>query len=734
MNMKAFAKKLLEYLPYIMLIITCALIGLIAIGIYNYYKAINVYNEKAQLFYGEREKGIVKNSFAPLVTKLEDARSPSSKQLNKEEENKINYEKIVIFDKPVAVAKDQWIPYPGGYRPEVSYEKMDISENSDKCFKGSNKESNQSKPDTTASAKPSPTPQSSLPECVPDMENTDKYVSIKLLGDIIGKANEIKNSSDKYAKYNEVLWKTLFNIDKESSESDKTFMRDYSIGKIFIASQRRIIIFPQGGSIPPFFEFSKRPWWVWKEDKEETNNIIKPLNENNVVKETGLTTTYADIAGSETNITDLTRTLWFRFSYLGREYLFGVDLRLNPQAVSLQGQTGWLWDNITWLFIALSVFLAGLFASTYFYLRNNRSPVSLEDPTRVYKLQRVERKNIVYDGGQDATYKISRTESVKNSRDNKRIIRMSGLLSLGSPSGNVKGEIIDEKAEIDAEEKLTSMTLTKEIDLRLDGNLKSFELWRVYHPNAENYVLGMIGVLWQNRPNDSSNDITTERYFWDSNTSASEEDISLALKNHLHTSENPTFLFDQGAPLNVEPDIVSKLKEKVPDVAEFADKFDSFNNRRILFDNTASVLEQLYKSDCEIYATCSIEFLDNLKKQKRIKEVLELPVKIRYIIDGENRKFKDFYKDLDDETKEFFISLRRLMIIEFRTSQKTIYQNRDFCIVSFGKDKCVFYTDMNNAQQGWVSWREVDIDYYQAIKSFIESGEVEKKNISNYLA
>lgn len=769
MNLKSAVKKVVGYSSHILLLICFVLILMVGYAIYTYNQAISEnnrrnetfvseYNKNIRIFNGQEDNEKVKEFYKPLVNKLISSQrrvvkqqiKPNIETINKDIFSQGNFENDV---------KGTWIPVPGAYDIEANYSKLDKADNEVGKIAAPVKpvtDDPDSNPPPNANAntnananlktKPSPAPtpktalQSNPKSPNKDTNPIDDYVFKVLLGDLASKFSKNKSNEMNYSKYNETIWKSVF-MDLQDLTNSEVFKKNYSIGKIFIASQNHIAIFPKDGSVPSSFSFSGRTWWwqnpIAKRLKDNTIIETEPENSGDTVKfrEAGITIAYIDIAVDTTNVADLTRTVWFRFDYQNREYLYGVDLRFNQQNLETPVINSWFWDNITWLFIALGISLLGLLISNvYWYLKNKKGSDVFEDPTRVYKLQRIDRKNVIYDGTQNTVYKISQTVSIKNTRENKTNIKTSRILMLGSP--NVKGEfgITNERIESETEEKLTNMTLAKDIDLRLDGNLKAFELWKVYHPNADNYVIGMIGVLWQNRPNDDVNDITTEYYFWDSNTSASNEDIGLALKKHLHISENSSFLFDYGASPEAEPDIVSKLKEKIPDVAEFSDKFNSFNNRRLLFDNTAKVLEELYSNDCETFATCSIEFLDNLKKQNRIKDVLTLPVRIRYIIDGENRKFRDFYKDLDEPTKDFFTNLRKLKIIEFRASQKSIYQNRDFCIVSFGKDKCVFYTDMNNAQQGWVSWREVDITYYEAIKSFIESGEVEKKDISNYLA
>lgn len=542
-------------------------------------------------------------------------------------------------------------------------------------------------------------------------KDIDKFVSAKLFANLINACTTERCTT--YDKYNEVMWRNLFGTHKN---------KNLAVGKIYLASDHNLAIFPH--TTQPPFKFEGRPWWkAAKGDEQETEIRVTSPDKSALIKESGVTKVYPDIV-SQLKITDLTRTIWFEFNAYGKEYIFGVDVRLNPANFDL-------WDRIKFPIILLPPLLLALPTLIYFAIRHNSGIAS--PPSRVYKLQRTDRQKATYRANQKSEYKLAVTQSVRKTEENIARIKSSNVLSFEGKLFNSKLERVDEFAEGKAQTELIEIKVEKTIELTLKSSgLKTFELWKVSRPNNDKYVLGLIEVLWQS--NRCDNEITFDKYFWDSNTSASFDLITKELKKHLQTSENDTFLFDQSSQSDSDPDIVGILKDKLAYVKDFANKSESFNNRVLLFDDNAPILRQLYSEASNIFATCSIEFLDYLKNENKLEDILGLPLEVRYIIDGENRKFKDYYTDLDDEQKQVFSRhdiKGRLKIIKYRESQEVIYQNRDFCIVSFGKDKCVVYTDMNDAKRGWISWREVDIGYYEALKELIKS--VEKSDLDNYL-
>ena len=542
----------------------------------------------------------------------------------------------------------------------------------------------------------------------------DTYVFDFVLSDIISKCNEAKVHD--YNAYSNLVWNNFFPGEKS---------KYLDVGKIFIGSESSIAVFPYRGK-EYRLEVTDRPWWKAAYGAEDGSQKASDFNDLlGRSGNAGLTNIYPDIV-SEEGTTDLNRTIWFRFNKYGKRFVLGIDLRLADFSSNIL-------NDVKYELIALAVL--GLSLPLLIYARGHQHSAPAVGLDRIYKIMRVERQKVTYNAGQPKMSEFNSAFSVRNVQENKIVNQSSWQFQFDAKPVKATRGVESQTVHLSASSDLIEVTLKKTFDLSLKtGNLKAVELWRVCRPNNDSYVLGVIEALWQNNRN--ANDITLNQVYWDSNTSASLTDILKELRRHLQTSESGSFIIDQGSVTESEPDIVNILKTNIPHIKDFAIKFESFSNRVLLFDNNVPLVEEIYSNtNCQFFATCSIEFLDNLKRQGRVREVLGLKVDIRYIIDGETRKFKDFYNSLDDDLKQFVEALPNLKIIEYKQSLETIYLNRDFCIMSFGEDRCVLYTDMSDeqAQKGWISWRQVDIEYYDAIKEFIESGGVQKKSINNYL-
>jgi hypothetical protein len=439
-------------------------------------------------------------------------------------------------------------------------------------------------------------------------EKIDRFVSAKLFDDLVDLCKQ--NRCNNYETYNELMWKTLFT---------KHENKNLGIGKIYIASPDNLAVYPQGTINP--FKFEDRPWWKAANGDESERDVYSfSSSSNDPVKESGVTKVYPDIV-SEHNITDLTRTVWFKFNVYNKDYIFAVDVRLNPTSFNL-------WDKIWYAIILLPLLLLTLPVLIFWVIRHKY--VITSSPPLVYKLQRIDRQKASYRANQKSEYKLAITQSVRKTEENIARIKSSNVLSVDSKLLEAKLEKVEESIEGTAQTELIEIKVEKTIDLSLrSGNMKTFELWKLSHPNNEKYVLGLIEVLWQN--NRSENEITFDKYFLDSNTSASFELITKELKKHLHTTENDTFLFDQSSQSDTKPDIVGILKDKLAYVKDFANKSESFNNRVLLFDDNAQILKQLYSGASKIFATCSIEFLDYLKNENRLEDVLGLHLEVRYM-------------------------------------------------------------------------------------------------------
>ena len=707
---KKLTKRLFRLSPYLAFTLVCICIGVLSYHIYKYYEHTNTYSQDVERFIGLQRRDITRLIFSPLETNVVTSRLQSLGRMPVilKRESQIN-EKLFSASPE---SKGTWIPYEGLKPPPINYGALFQVKN--KRDNTSNNPENKKKPDQNTSSTDEATA-----SVLAEVEYKDKLIANQVFEDIV---ETCRDKCSTYDEYNNVMWRYFF------ADVDR---KNLAIGKIYIASDKNLFAFPYGNIDP--FEFEGRPWWIGAEENNThgKNDIFDDLKQYNanatILKGAGVSTVYTDIEETH-QITDLSRTIWFKFNKYDRDYIFCVDIRLQPMPINFL-------NNIRFSLIPLPILLL-LLPVLFHYSTSKRSLAVGDSFSRIYKMQRLNKQKVDFNAGMPKVFEFSSTFSIVNSEENRVTKSAAWQLSLPITGANVGAGGEAQSTVSDRSSKLIEMTVRRPFDLSLKTtNLKSVELWRVCRPDDTDVTLGVIEVLWQN--NRSANEITFSQVYWDANTSASYTDILKQLRKHLHTNEQNSFLSDQSSLPEKEADIISALKKNLDYVNDFATKFEAYSNRVLLFDNSVPLLKAIYSNEaCTIFATCSIEFLYNLKRQGEIQEILKpKPNVVRYIIDGETRKFTDFFISLDDESKKFITSLQGLRIIEYKPSQETIYLNRDFCLISFGSDRCVLYTDMSDAQaqKGWISWRTVDIDYYDAIKEYIESGDVQKRTISDYL-
>jgi hypothetical protein len=545
-------------------------------------------------------------------------------------------------------------------------------------------------------------------------DSTDIYVFQAFTSPILTEMKGIQN----YDEYANAAWSYFFKIQRPEY---------IKIGKIFLANENNIVVYPYHSHN---FELdpTTRDWWKAAFGGKESANFHDISIANAGIGTAGITKLYNDIE-AETGNTDLNRTIFYSFEKYGRKYVCGADLRLStlPQNSVVKSSS----------YILLGVLTIGFMVLLFLNLKRIKSPTT---PYRVYKMQRFGERVKVKANPSQQELEFKQTIKIRNSIENREQKVTDWSLTI-PVFNNGKAFFSYGKQGTKSREstEVCEMTISKRYNLAISNsrqNLKAAELWSIYRLDDSRYARGVVEVLWLNET--SQNELSTSIIFWDKNFSVSEDDIISSLKRHLLTSESGSFLNDQELISEPDYEVIVALQNSLNFFKDFALKFESYKNRLLLFRNTIPILEEIYKNpDCEIEATCGIEFLENLRKEKKIIDILGLNVKVRYIIEGENSKFKTFFEKVDvDTVKEFMLNNPvKHQVVEFKPGQEIIYRHRDFCILTFrNKSKCVLYTDMNdpNAQKGWISWRKVDIEFYSEILEYIKSGIIDKKTILTY--
>ncbi|NES06615.1 MAG: hypothetical protein F6K22_29635 [Okeania sp. SIO2F4] len=141
-----------------------------------------------------------------------------------------------------------------------------------------------------------------------------------------------------------------------------------------------------------------------------------------------------------------------------------------------------------------------------------------------------------------------------------------------------------------------------------------------------------------------------------------------------------------------------------------------------------------------VNAICTLHFLRKLWDQNKLKDFFQTSVNHRYLIEYKQDEFKNFYNSLDDETQTELRNKSPFQIMVYQDNIDNIVGPQDdFCIISINNvPKLVAYIFTDNKFTstggiGWISWREVDINFYDELYKCQVNRDRRIEDIEEYL-
>ncbi|MGH9879594.1 MAG: hypothetical protein ACRD5H_18350, partial [Nitrososphaerales archaeon] len=329
---KKHKKTALKLSYYIVFGLVCFFVAITSYQLYSYYTRKN----EIEQFIGFVAKEETRQMLDPLVRKFKDNRKNILQGIL-EDYGQGRYVDEKVFNSTDR-GKGDWILYQGSSQQAADYAALYRVINTPRDIKGDvghSTETGSNPSDQNKQAAPSDSganrtsqpagaennpPASNQSERACDVDcRKERQVAFLMFTKIIDACGE---QCRDYEKYNETLWNYLF-----SGVNRKSF----GVGKIYIATENGLFLYPH--SPIKDFDFNERPWWnaARKPDCLDLEYI-----DSSECKgcEVGLTKVYTDIE-AERQITDLNRTIFFKFNRYGREYIMGVDIRLAPEDLKL---------------------------------------------------------------------------------------------------------------------------------------------------------------------------------------------------------------------------------------------------------------------------------------------------------------------------------------------------------------------------------------------------------------
>ncbi|MBN3960167.1 hypothetical protein [Nostoc sp. NMS8] len=158
---------------------------------------------------------------------------------------------------------------------------------------------------------------------------------------------------------------------------------------------------------------------------------------------------------------------------------------------------------------------------------------------------------------------------------------------------------------------------------------------------------------------------------------------------------------------------------------------------KIVFSEVETLTELYKQAQVMVNAICTLHFLRKLVDNDKLKDFFQTQVHERYLIEYKQGEFKDFYNSLDDDSKLELKNKSPFKIMVYQDNIDNIVSAQDdFCIISINNiPRLVAYsfTDNKYPNTGWISWREVDIKFYEELYKCQKDQNHRIENIQTYL-
>ncbi|NEO20332.1 MULTISPECIES: hypothetical protein [unclassified Moorena] len=472
-------------------------------------------------------------------------------------------------------------------------------------------------------------------------------------------------------------------------------------------------------------DFKTRPWFRASNNDYSNNFFITDGFDN----KSAITGIYIDINDQNTNAI---RTLWYKFKDKDTDqyYILCLDIFLDKshQIVQEENLLYLLEEPIKsgiWVYLLpLSAVMALCLSLLYeFILKPILIRLKLYDPAKDFvvtiKLQR-ESKNYASKDEGEITFNIKGETKAINSSEQSREAgwNLNNIIPIEISIKSYESNATEQEATF-------SYEFTKRYDLSMIENRPTYrciETWRVLSESqsGKTQTIGFFVAHWNT--NNSANlekGLDIKSIYWEQDYEDNLDSLKEQLRDHLLLSEKPelvAFLERQYSRRQTIPLFIKKIDS----LKTLINSSLYLQQGKIVFSEILTLAE-LYKEGT-VKAICSLHFLKILKNKQQLKDFLDVRVAERYLIEYEQDEFRYFYDSLDDETKSKLINQSTFKIMVYQDDLENIISPQDdFCIISIrNAPKLVAYSFTDNKHShtsllGWISWREVDINFYDEL-------------------
>lgn len=499
--------------------------------------------------------------------------------------------------------------------------------------------------------------------------------------------------------------------------------------RFYISNDTTIAIYPRPnknyGKINPL----EREWY-----KAANGKFPSTFKNSELDYKSGLSFGYPDVENNKE--VNLVRTFWYSFEKeSGEKYYICADFFNDTDQTNL-AKTSFLNENLDlliplFLSLATLVFLALLFELLIKerWIKFISSNFGFQPSSRYWSpsFERVNRKFVELKGAKE---KIMQETSFTQSQIRKIITYNDWKIS----SANI--EVGRNEADLSISNKENKVTTIKvkevSFDIQEERLTTAFETWSIFYDSTdgEKMEVGRFEIWWQNRIL-LKDDLEIELVFWNKDYLeylVFSEVLKSQLEDHLLKSEGDQFLALVDKNRHPSSEEIPEELKNTPIFKTMRANGRDFSKRKVLIKEFKDFID-FYKEEIEftIKAVCSDHFLKLIFEKESFETILSKPVESRIFVESYEAEFEELKEQLissikNNRKEQFNNLLSKLDILKYSDAKSINKLSKyDFALIEKnGKVIYVLYNyDDDTTDAGWVSWRNVDINYYSELYKYI---------------
>ncbi len=501
---------------------------------------------------------------------------------------------------------------------------------------------------------------------------------------------------------------------------------DLKINNIYIlkVSTGFFISYPASDQDYKPVDFKTRDWFRATE-KDYGFSFFKRDQYNN---ESGITDIYID--SNDQNQANAIRTLWYKFKPLNsnEEYILCFDFFIDKSGqISSENNLTYLqqmlltegaWKSLLPLSLLLALCLSLIYELVIKDIFRIISKSYGNDFSRI-KIKREQKRYAGKDENQIEFTIVGETKDINESKQSREAGWSSNIK-------NIKASMTNSQSSARQQEATSRYEFTKKYDLKMSQNKPDYrciETWKVVSESRSGKTqnIGFFVAIWETSNSAKIEDgLKIQSIYWEKGYEEYLESFKEQLFNHLLISEAEELV------AILDRNYSKQQKQNIPDVIleinshkKIIENSNDLKQGKIAFSDFET-LTDLYNKGT-VNAICTLHFLKKLSDQNKLKDFFQTSVSHRYLIENEQDEFKNFYDSLDNETKTELRNNNPFQIMVYQNNINNIVGAQDdFCIISINNvPKLVAYIFTNQFSSpgkiGWISWREVDIKFYDEL-------------------